>query len=174
MNSRAGILLVSLSLIAAAAPALAQSQPAQSPPSAPPAAKQDGTRDEAQEREAMKARLERWLADTKQRQERIEAALKSLNEGASTDAVRQQMEPRGDRPPGGSGRSRDGGPPRNGPPSRGEHQGPADSQAEREQVLNFIKANNPEMYERSPRLSRRIRRGASASSAGSCRRSAKP
>lgn len=153
MITRTAILALAIVVVLSSVPARAQSQPSEP---RPPAPKQEAPRDEAQDREAMKARLERWLSETKQRQERIEAALKSLNQGASTDEVRQKMEPpmRGDRPPnggGGGGRSREGGPAWGGPPPRGDQKdgrpGP-DPQAEREQVLGFIKQHNPEMYER--------------------------
>lgn len=110
---------------------------------------------------AMKARLERWLEETRHREETIQAALKRLSDGASPDDVRRSMEP-GTRPPRGGahdaqgggrpdepGRSRregQAGAPHDGPP--GGPEGRSRPPLDREQVLAFIDGQNPEFAAR--------------------------
>ncbi len=121
--------------------ALAGSAGAQPPHPEPPANGAPHENDPA----AMKARLERWLEETRHREEVIVAALKRLNEGASPDDVRKSMEP-GARAPRGA-QNREGGdnrPRREGPGAMRDPGPPMD----REQVLAFIDKQNPEFAAR--------------------------
>jgi len=122
------------------AAALAQ-PPRQEPPPAPPGAPRET------DAAAMKARLERWLEETRHREELIQAALKRLSEGASPDEVRKGMEPgmRLPRPGGRDAQGRPGEPggrPRQGGPG---HEGQRPEPFDREQVLGFIQKQNAEM-----------------------------
>src|SRR5438045_1904274 len=74
-------------LVLLAAGMAAAAQPPQHDPAPPPGAPRET--DPA----AMKARLERWLEETRHREEIIQAALKRLSDGASPDDVRKSMEP---------------------------------------------------------------------------------
>lgn len=149
-------LLIAAASCIVAAGALGQDQASTGPePTAPPPA-----RSATDDREAMKSRLERWLADTRQREERITAALKKLAEGGTEDEVRKLVEPslRPGRPTGTGGNSRpprDGGQPRSRPgggAGGGPGGGPGDGRPvegpDRELVMAFIKKNNPELYTR--------------------------
>lgn len=99
----------------------------------------------------LRARLERRLADSQALQERLERALKRLDEGASTDEVRGMIEPerRGgpggpggpDRPPRGEGRGR-GGP---GGDDVGFRPPP---KMEPDAVLAFLDQHNPDWAKR--------------------------
>jgi hypothetical protein len=99
-----------------------------------------------EDRESYKARLEGILVDNKRRQERLEAALKKLAEGASVEDVRRETE--GPRPPGGPRELRGnrgmGGPGRPGE-GRGPEQGPPLEKLSREDVIATLEKTNPEV-----------------------------
>src|SRR5688572_14973647 len=85
---------------------------AQQPPAAPaqPVAERTAAQTPEQERAALRARMERRLAETKTLEDRLESALKRLDAGASTEEIRGAVES-----PGRHGRPGMGGPGRDSP-----------------------------------------------------------
>jgi hypothetical protein len=139
------LLVLVLVLVLPAVSTLAEAQPPL----------RDGERD----RQVLRERLEARLADARQVQERMEAALRRLDAGDPAEDVRQGLEP--PRPefrgPGGRGRSGPGMAGRGGPP--GPHAPPTD----REAVLNFLQEHAPELMRRlhderqhHPRMAERL------------------
>jgi hypothetical protein len=125
----------------------AQDQPEKARPEQPPA-KEPGPRPERQpeDRESLKARLQRRLDETRQTETRLERALKMLEEGQPEDRVREEAGPlrRGggehrEPPPGGMPP-----PPRHGPPQQGPEF--------RAALVGFIDANMPELSARLKNL----------------------
>jgi len=109
-----------------------------------------------EDRASFKARLERMLSESKRRQERLEGAIKKLDEGAPVEQVRQEAD--GPRPPGGSRDPNAQRPPRNGSGPRGPgEQGPRGEDPRRpggqppqgrmppEEVLAIIESVNPDI-----------------------------
>jgi len=144
--------VVSLAGAAAQQPATPQSQPKTPAVESPQEARAD-----------FRARLERRLADSKALQERIQTALKRMDEGAPTEEVRGMVDPsdrgirqtnpdrpfRMDGPPRAEGQARGDGPrgPRGPEGGPGRPPGPApkmDSQA----VLEFLDEHNPDAAKR--------------------------
>ena len=143
-------LATTIAAVLAAAVAGAGAQPPRPDQGAPPPGAARET-DPA----AMRARLERWLEETRHREETIQAALKRLDEGASPEDVQRGMVA-GIRPNRQGERS--GGVPRDGATARARHDGqgphdgpsgPADPHArpgaDADQVLIFIEKHNPEL-----------------------------
>lgn len=132
-------------------PAVGAAQPAPDQP--PQGRSQEGK--PPLDREALKARLQRRLEESRKSQERLEAAIKRLDEGASPDDVRTEMEGdiRGGRGGGPQAMRGNGGGPgrpdgegrggRFGDRGRGPGEGPPPAPVpDRELVLEFLK-NHP-------------------------------
>lgn len=135
---RAWNAIVGAAMLAGAA--FGQSQPPRDPP--PPSREPSRETDPA----AYRARLERMLEDSKQRQAKIQAALQKLDGGASMDDVRKDLEqtfrPRGsggggDRPPEGPTRVR------RDRPDEGPDQ-PGAGPLEPEAVVSFLEQHSAE------------------------------
>jgi hypothetical protein len=134
--------LVAASILGLVGAAAALQQPGSQPPAQPPESTQPQPSDD---REALQARLERRLEESKQSQAKIEKALKMLEEGEPTDKVREEAgglfrRPGGDQPGGPGPRRR--GPDGDGPPR--QHGAPI----AREAILTFLDQNNPELAAR--------------------------
>jgi hypothetical protein len=99
---------------------------------------------EVDERAALRERLERRLGETNRARERLESALRRLEEGAPLESVRAETVPWGERRggPGEPGRRRGAGP-------HGPAPGPAEGpESDRRLVLGFLERFNPEGLER--------------------------
>jgi hypothetical protein len=119
------------------------------PPPSPGALDAGGRRKPEDDRAALKARLERRLAESKLNQERLERAVKMLDAGEGMDKIRQEASPgfggRFDRT-GREGSAREGQGPRR--PREG-HQGPPPGPSpDGEAVVDMIKQVNPDLFER--------------------------
>jgi hypothetical protein len=98
----------------------------------------------ADDRETMKARLQRRLQESRETQERLERAISLLEQGETTDRVREEaggpmrrMGPRdrGEGPPGAHAGGQDGEPGQRPPPGA----------PSREAILRFLDEHNPEL-----------------------------
>jgi hypothetical protein len=114
-----------------------------------PAQARDAQAQPQDDRAALKARLDRWLADNKHQQERLEAAIKKFESGAPLPEVRSELDSarlrqgdqnRGPRAPGARGPGDQG--PDHGPPP------PAAGKMSREEVLDFLNKEFPEIGKR--------------------------
>lgn len=143
-------------MLAGAAPS--QQPPAPAPNNTPPAPAAAPAQPE-DERGALKARLERSLADLKQLQAKLEDGLARLNRGESPKTVRDSVEIprfRGTNQDGGRGPRRQPtagtgptGAPRPDGPGRDHHGDDIKLEpGEKETVLEFIAKHNPEFAER--------------------------
>jgi hypothetical protein len=137
----------------------AQEPPPPAPTSPPPAAPAAPQAREPEDRAALKARLERRLADTKQLEIRIDQALARLDKGDSPDAVRDSIDlGHGARPARrpALGAAGAGARPDTGPAGRDRQGRPAEKldPAEREAVLVFVGQQSPETLERIKTLTR--------------------
>lgn len=138
-----------------AAGAPAPRQPVEPPPAPAPTAAQPEENDP--ERQAMRARLERRLEESRRVQERLESALQSLDEGASPSQIRRQFRER----PGEARQGRGG--PRPGPGGPPERRVRDNQPEDNEPLLRTIQEHAPELAERlrrglreDPRLARRV------------------
>jgi hypothetical protein len=132
-------------LIAGSTVALGQAQPATETPAQPAAQPTDQMRED--DRELLKARLQRRLEDYRSMEERLERALKMLDEGQPTDRVREEAFPvRRGGPEG-----REGPRPDSRPELRLERpDGPphGDQPIDREAMLRFLDRHNTELAQR--------------------------
>jgi hypothetical protein len=147
--------VLSILLAAGAAPAQQDTTPPTKPaPTASGLPAGGPAKDDQQERDSLKARLERSIAENEQRLTRLKDGLARLNKGEPLDTVRDSMEPGRrpggpDGPPGGPRGGRRSGP--SGPHEPGHGPPPADANADksdREVVLPFLEQHNPEFAER--------------------------
>jgi hypothetical protein len=166
-----------LALCAALAGALAAAQPASTSPPSPstqpaPAAQpaKPGPDDKPIARDALRARLQRRLDDSRRSQQRLEQALERLDSGTAPAEVLSDLDSfghTGGRERSGAARDRSGAPDHqpgagghDGPPSsRGDHRradapAPAAQAPSRDQILAFLD-------EHAPRLAQRLRRSMS-------------
>ncbi|MBX3377487.1 MAG: hypothetical protein KF678_10850 [Phycisphaeraceae bacterium] len=134
MNAR---LAWSAAVLMLAGGAMAQPPADRPPPDERPGAIQP------EDRAAFRARLERAAAESKRRWERLEAAIRRLDGGASVDDVRRETETPGPR---GEGRGPRPGPrgdePRTGEPRRGPEPANDGERLSREEVLSLLETMN--------------------------------